>query len=86
MLDCSQEWYSILPAIIGEDEGKKFTIIVNLGDSSSFLTFDYVLRKFELIPKSTHKAKEKDYSVIIELKNKNGAVSRIELRIYYICP
>ena len=36
--------------------------------------------------KSTHKAKERDYSVIIELTNKNGAVSRIELRINYICP
>ena len=40
VLDCSQEWYSFLPAIIGEDEGKKFTVKVNLGDALSFLSFN----------------------------------------------
>ena len=43
------------------------------------------MRKFETTPKSTHKAKERYYSVTIELTNKNGAVSRIELGINYIC-
>ena len=47
---CPLEWDSALPAIIGEDEVKKFTVDVNLGDASKFLSYNKFTRNFEKVP------------------------------------
>ena len=47
---CTLKWTSALPAIIGEDKEKKFTVNVNLGSASKFLSFDEQQRTFAQIP------------------------------------
>ena len=83
VLECSLEWSSILPKIVGELEGKKFTLVVDLGGASSFLRFDNSLRKFLHTPSE---GKEGTFSVAIEITDTNGLTSRFDLRINYICP
>ena len=80
------DWSSILPSIIGEAEGEKFSVEVILGKASSFLSYNPLLRKFISIPKPKGPVKEGNYSVKIELTNKGGATSRVELMISYVCP
>ena len=86
VLECSLEWSSILPQIVGEREGKKFTLGVNLGGASSFLRFENILRKFVHTPETANAGKEGTYSVAIKITDTDGITSHFDLRINYICP
>lgn len=66
VLSCLDSWSKRLPLIISEAEGNKFSILVDLGDASKFLTYDPYTRFFNV----THNSKESaigEYAVKLTL-------------------
>ena len=57
-----------LPPIVGEDEGKKFTVSVTLSTASKFLSYDPKSRTFELKSRLGY-FKHDAHIVKIEVKN-----------------
>ena len=83
---CTLEWASALPAIIGEDkERKRFTVDVNLGGTSQFLSFNKMQRTFKHVPWQS-KLERETYILQIEIVNLKGLSSIYELTINYLCP
>ena len=82
---CKLEWMSALPPIIGEDQGKKFSVDVNIGSASTFLTFDQVQRTFQH-NSGSNMLDEGVYTVKIEIFNQKGSSSLYDMKVNYLCP
>ena len=73
-VDCEDDWSVVLPSIIGEDHGEKFTIEVTFGNVDKFVHFDHIKRT--LTPKPYIKSiKSGVYFIEIRLINSQGASS-----------
>lgn len=49
-LICLSEWSLTLPKIVGEDQGEKIVVSVDLDTASNILGFEPVSRGFKLLP------------------------------------
>jgi len=84
-LSCVDSWSKILPPIIGEAEGKKFSVLVDLGDASKFLNYDPYARMFN-VTCSSKKIVPGDFGVQLTISDRSGLISVYVLPITITCP
>ena len=85
VLDCTlYPWEKVLPSILNETQDNKVTVSVDLGTTSTFLTYSTYERKFELLPSKVAE-KRTISTAVIKLANQNSQTRQFELKVAYSC-
>ena len=79
------DWFLVLPHIIGEENGEQFTIKAELGKASTVISFNPLKKKFTLTNSSETKL-DGFYYIVLTLSNKYSQSSRYGMTIHINCP